>query len=686
MGATWGDLWQRRAGSALVAVGFALLALCVGAPAASATQTTVDCAPGNSTDATNLQNALNALYGGNDDTLIIDGMCSGAFTLPSPDYYSYTIEGESGTVSGFDGDNVQQGGPLLSGQIQGGSATTTLEGLTFENAVAPSGGGSSALSVQVDEGDVTLDDDTFQHNGSSNAPPVAITEDADGNPCTTPNGNLTIASSTFTNQTLDVTNETFGNLATGAGLGLFLECSTDPVSLTNNTFTDDTLDASSSDGVGGGLSLYGADEDPVPVTQRGNVFDSDVVNASGTLKDYGGAGEWDDGVDVHSTGDRFTHNTLPGTTGSNWSWGAGLSIVNTCVVESNSHLATASTLADDAVAANTIADSGGDLAGDAQGAGIYLGCSPIADPSHNNLTLEDSTVTGNAVTPSASGAVAGIYGDTYDTLTLENSILYGDSGGAETDGFTGTGSSLTAAYSDFCGGSSPYAGAGNICANPQLGGTLGAQETAASPTIDAGSPALVPNGLTTDFFDNPREDNGTVGCATLAATVDIGAAEYYNPPPCPAAQTTPAALTTPEPTITDPTQTHTKWTDGSAQATISRKHKKPKLPVGTTLGFTLNEQATVTLTFTERVSGRNVHGTCVAQTKKNRKHHGSCTLTKAAGTLTFAGQAGADSVTFDGLLQNGTKLGPGSYTVAIGATTAGETATPATLSFTIAKS
>ncbi len=50
-------------------------------------------------------------------------------------------------------------------------------------------------------------------------------------------------------------------------------------------------------------------------------------------------------------------------------------------------------------------------------------------------------------------------------------------------------------------------------------------ETAASPTIDAGSGALVPAGLTADVFGNPRIDPGG------AATVDIGAAEYTHLPP-----------------------------------------------------------------------------------------------------------------------------------------------------------
>src|SRR2546423_920982 len=83
-------------------------------------------------------------------------------------------------------------------------------------------------------------------------------------------------------------------------------------------------------------------------------------------------------------------------------------------------------------------------------------------------------------------------GEPGDQLTLQNSILNGDSDGGELTGFTGAGGSVTASYSDLCNGSSPFAGTGNICANPALASpaTGDVHETSSSPTIDAGSNAL----------------------------------------------------------------------------------------------------------------------------------------------------------------------------------------------------
>jgi hypothetical protein len=276
------------------------------------------------------------------------------------------------------------------------------------------------------------------------------------------------------------------------------------------------------------------------LAQTGNVFGGNSVQETGTPYPYGGGGEWLDGANLTSIDDRFTDNTIPGSSGStvtygepNWSWGAGLSILNsTCdPVEP-----TASTLADDIVASNTIDDSGGDDPTEAQGAAIYLGCA--FSSNSNNLSIFDSTVTNNAVSPAGTGAVAGIYGDDTDNLTLGNTILYGDTGGAEYGGFNPSfGGTLTSTYSDLCDGAAPFTGTGNICADPLLidngnAKSLNVRETKASPTLDVGSNAIVPDGLTTDFYGQPREVLGKgVKCpsASAAGSVDIGAAEFQ---PC----------------------------------------------------------------------------------------------------------------------------------------------------------
>jgi hypothetical protein len=136
--------------------------------------------------------------------------------------------------------------------------------------------------------------------------------------------------------------------------------------------------------------------------------------------------------------------------------------------------------------------------------------------------------------------------------------------------------------------------------------------------------------------------------------------------------------------VTSAAQSHDKWKDGNALAVISKHHKAKGPPVGTTFTFSLNESAAITMTFTDQVKGRTVGGKCVAATHAN-KHKPSCSLTRTAGTLSFTGHSGTNTVVFDGRVSATDKLKPGSYTVAIGATSSSLTATPSSLSFTIAK-
>jgi hypothetical protein len=107
-------------------------------------------------------------------------------------------------------------------------------------------------------------------------------------------------------------------------------------------------------------------------------------------------------------------------------------------------------------------------------------------------------------------------------------------------------------------------------------------------------------------------------------------------------------------------QSATRWREGNRLAQISRA----KTPTGTTFSFSLNEQATVTFSFTQRVKGRTV----------------------TAGGLTFTGHSGTNRVKFQGRVSSTKKLRPGRYTLAITATdSAGVRSAPKSLSFTIVK-
>ncbi len=135
------------------------------------------------------------------------------------------------------------------------------------------------------------------------------------------------------------------------------------------------------------------------------------------------------------------------------------------------------------------------------------------------------------------------------------------------------------------------------------------------------------------------------------------------------------------PVVSQATETNKIWREGNKLAKIS----KVRLPVGTRFSFTLNQQASVSLTFTQRVGGRTVNGKCVAQTRNNRRKH-SCKRTLTRGTMTFSAHAGANKVAFQGRISRSKRLSPGTYTLIITATNAGgQRSGPKSLGFTIVR-
>jgi len=107
--------------------------------------------------------------------------------------------------------------------------------------------------------------------------------------------------------------------------------------------------------------------------------------------------------------------------------------------------------------------------------------------------------------------------------------------------------------------------------------------------------------------------------------------------------------------------------------------------VGSTFSFSLNEQAAVSFSFTQRVTGGEVGHNCVAKNKENAKRK-ACKRTMTAGTLSFTGHNGANKVIFRGRISPSKRLKPGRYTLVITATNAGgQRSSPAQLTFTIVK-
>jgi hypothetical protein len=92
----------------------------------------------------------------------------------------------------------------------------------------------------------------------------------------------------------------------------------------------------------------------------------------------------------------------------------------------------------------------------------------------------------------------------------------------------------------------------------------------------------------------------------------------------------------------------------------------------------------VSFVFTQHVSGRKVHGKCVARTNRNRRKR-VCKRTVARGTLTFNGHSGVNKVSFRGLISRSKKLPLGSYKLVITASSGALRSTPTQLRFTIVK-
>jgi PKD domain len=137
----------------------------------------------------------------------------------------------------------------------------------------------------------------------------------------------------------------------------------------------------------------------------------------------------------------------------------------------------------------------------------------------------------------------------------------------------------------------------------------------------------------------------------------------------------------PAPTLSRVSETHRTWREGTRTATIAR----PRIPVGTTFSFTVNEPVHVRLTFTQAMPGRRASGRCQAMTPRNR-HGRPCRRTVTRGALTVTVKPGAHRLRFQGRIA-GRKLPLGHYTadvVATNTTTHNHSASR-TLGFTIAR-
>ena len=501
----------RRFGAVVGAIGVALAAT----PAlAQATTFQANC--------TTFHDVLAAA--GSADTIVLTGMCPGASnTLPN--VTGLTITGAATGTNGFDGTGAS--GPALTGGPNANGLT--LSRLTFQNYATT----AVRLSPNNPSTPYTIANDTFSHNSQ----PFDAVNGSGGGLSLLLTGTCTFSATavTITDSTFDSNSAGGSSLGTGGGGGgAYLEsaCSTAvTMRLDGNRFTNNSVTASGTNSVNGGAlfvatGIRGITTPALTLNQTGNLLRGNSV--TGTGGSYAGGGEFTTGADLTSTGDAYINNALPGPSVSGRSseggglgtFGGGLCINPEGVTSSATNLV---------AAGNTIAAPSGTGTGDGvEGAGVYVGCGFNGGAYH--MSLINSTISGNAATGAPANAVAGIDGESIDFLGMDNTILAGDSGGAEIGGFGASpGQHVTAEGSDVCDVGStttPFAGSRNICAAPLLvDPTHGdVHETAASPTLDIGFNGDA-FGLSTDYYGRPRVELGTG--ASNSALVDAGASEFH---------------------------------------------------------------------------------------------------------------------------------------------------------------
>ncbi len=170
---------------------------------------------------------------------------------------------------------------------------------------------------------------------------------------------------------------------------------------------------------------------------------------------------------------------------------------------------------------------------------------------------------------------------------------------------------------------------------------------------------------------------GAYGCRATATNVAGTTAQTS------AAHT--VAAPTPKPTkavMTALAETNATFTVASASTPLTGRTAAVRHQKGTTFSFRLDQAATVKIAIQTTLAGRRVGGRCVAATTALRKKP-RCTRTVTIATLTRTAHTALNKVAFSGRI-GGKAVKPGSYKAVFTASDAAGSATPKTISFTIA--
>jgi len=438
--------------------------------------------------------------------------------------YALTIIGAGVASTILNGDTSNVVLALWStGATDDNNVHFTVQGITFQNGHGFSDGG---LDMDAHDGDMTIENCNFSLNYSDNGGAGASAYSS--------GGTVTLRGCVFTsneayeyegggaylaspNGTIAVENNVFTDnyIYCGDGVGVYIWG--DAVTVTGNTFQNNTADGEYSDG-GGGAYIYG---DSVTVTN--NTF---TGNSSGSSSEGGGAYIYGY-YSITMTGNDFTNNTAEygGGGAEVYCWDGDITMTDnvfTGNIAGEGGGAEISArkgllMVNNVFAGNTANNYGG---------GVDLSLSSLTSPA----TVTNNTFTQNSA-PEGGGLYIGIWENT-DTLNFYNNIVYGNTATTGGDLYLrddwnndGIGSIVNLFNNNF---DSLYIQDGdnltqadNIGGDPLLTGDY--HLNAASPCIEAGNNAA-PGLPATDMDGDARIIN---------TNVDIGADEYNGPVPSP---------------------------------------------------------------------------------------------------------------------------------------------------------
>jgi hypothetical protein len=501
-------------------------------------------------------------------TLVEGSVCNPAdaelseFRLPS---HAITLQGNgTGAPEVFDGDSENR---TLRGTDVG---ATVIRNLTFQDAEYS--GSGAAIKIQGNS-TPTISNiiviDSESGDGLGDRGPVTIaTSDA--------GGTVRVENSTFgstedagegnfgisggglhldSEHAIVLAGNTFANNRAeteGGGAVLWLAGrSGAPVTVTDNTFVRNQLarsgEAIYNERLGGGLAIRARVPGTRSVTQSGNRFVENLVvpdiffpgpklTRGVECGVYMGGGEYVE-APATTTSDRYVGNVVgfPGK-------GPSVARGGQCASTAGGGLAFSGELTftgRNLVAASNVVQFGLGGAIASVDRPVFNGELAARGDQRGTLRVLDSTVVNNGV---AFGNGSAIAGDFDDDLVVHNGIVHGNLEGKGIEQISGynDGGTRQILFTDICedGASTPVAGEGNICADPDLvdpsTGDVHQQES--SPTRDRGSDALVPPDLGQDWEGDARiSDSGTDGVRVDMGADELGTVPELEPEPEPGA-------------------------------------------------------------------------------------------------------------------------------------------------------